>query len=87
MKWIMLSENDPRVLIANAMRDALSGREASSAKVEHLFSDWRQLSHIEKSALLQLRNWTQDSQLREQYEGHAAWSEQRLTNLLCELAV
>ena len=87
MKRIMSSDDDPRVMIAKAMRDALSGRESGSAKVEHLFADWRRLSHIEKSALLQLRNWAQDRQLREQYEGHAAWSEQRLTNLLGQLAV
>jgi hypothetical protein len=48
----------------------------------HLAADPKDLSPLEKSAWLQLHNWSQDKQLRLQFPHHAEFSKRRLAQLL-----
>lgn len=50
-----------------------------------LASIWREMDQTEKCALLQLKNWSEDRSLRDQFERHAEYSHNRLRGLLDDL--
>lgn len=82
MKQAMETTIDARAFLADAIRGALLGQDVTSPQVDQLYAGWRDLSHEEKSALVQLENWSQDKPLRAEFEKHASFSQHRLTHLL-----
>ncbi|MDX1580468.1 MAG: hypothetical protein R3360_02480 [Alphaproteobacteria bacterium] len=78
----MDSGSENRRVLADAIRQTLSGNEVAESQFSSLISDWRELCQKEKSALLQLRNWSEDRMLRDQFARHAEYSHNRLQGLL-----
>lgn len=76
---------DARAYLADAIRSALSGLEVSTPQVEQLYAGWRDLSQAEKSAIVQLQNWSEDRPLRTEFAPHAEYSQHRLAHLLSVL--
>lgn len=77
---------DSRTAIAEAIRQVLAGEPAP----ERLFSTIAfpgRLGALEKSAWVQLQNWSDDEKLRLQFPEHAEFSRRRLAELLKRLEV
>lgn len=82
MTCTMPPPSDTKVFLTNAIRRALSGEELVEAHIRDHIEEWPNQSQLEKSALVQLQNWTQDRQLRSQFAEHAEYNQRRLANLL-----
>ncbi|MBE5075071.1 hypothetical protein IM511_12315 [Erythrobacteraceae bacterium E2-1 Yellow Sea] len=76
---------DTRTFLADAIRRALSGQDVPNPQVEQHYAGWRDLSLTQRSALVQLQNWSKDGPLRAEFAPHAEYSQHRLTHLLDEL--
>lgn len=81
----MESGREKRRVLADAIRGALSGSEIPDSQYSGLASGWRDLDQTERCALLQLKNWSEDRSLRDQFERHAEYSHNRLQGLLQDL--
>ena len=75
-----MATQESRIVLKQALERAL----ADDFDEGHwqLASDPKDLSPLEKSAWLQLHNWSQDQQLRSEYPSHADFSRRRLSQLV-----
>ena len=79
-----MTKDDSRSALAEALRRALAG-EHDPNQLRKVVSTPQSLSALEKSAWLQLQNWSADEPLRIQYPRHAEFTRRRLTGLLKRL--
>ena len=75
-----MATKDSRFELKKALERALA--DDSHETHWQLAADPKDLSPLEKSAWLQLQNWSQDKQLRLQFPNHAEFSKRRLAQLL-----
>ena len=78
----MSIDTNTRSQIADALLRALQGRPADVPVEIGAPDSWCRLGQIEKSALLQIQNWREDTDLRIAFPQHEAYSRKRLTALL-----
>lgn len=67
-------------MLKDLLHDRLRG--SSSLEIDETFPHREGLSQIEKSAWLQLRNWSLDEPLREISPAHMLYSRHRLNHFL-----
>lgn len=79
----MQSSADSRTILKDELRRCLSGQPA--AEISELLLHPAHLSQIEKSAWLQLHDWSSERQLWQGSTAHAYYSRNRLTHLLSAL--
>ena len=79
-----MNKIDSRSALAEALKRALAG-EPDPAHLRATISNPHRLSALEKSAWLQLHNWSADEYLRSQFPKHAEFSERRMIDLLLQL--
>jgi hypothetical protein len=79
-----VEKQDSRHTLKKAIERALAG-DSSPTSYWQLVADPKDLSALEKSAWLQLHNWSEDRQLRLQFPNHAEFSKRRLVQLLASL--
>ena len=73
--------NDSRSALAEALKRALAG-DYDYAQLQSANFSPQRLSALEKSAWLQLYNWSADEHLRSQFPKHAEFSRRRMNELL-----
>lgn len=71
---------DSRAILKDVLRRCLCGEPAE--EISELLPRPEGLSKIEKSAWLQLHNWSSERRLREETTAHAQYSRNRLTHLI-----
>ena len=76
----MSIRSDSRTMLTEVLHDCLSG--STSLEIDETFPQREDLSQIEKSAWLQLRNWSLDEPLREISPAHMLYSRYRLNHFL-----
>lgn len=74
---------DPRTILKDELRRCLCGEPAG--EISELLPRPAGLSQIEKSAWLQLHDWSSDRRLRQVSTAHAQYSRNRLTHLISAL--
>lgn len=79
-----MDQNDSRTFLKNAIKQTLENGLCPPQMAERA-GDPRSLTMLEKSAWLQLHNWSADEGLRQQNEGVAEFSRRRLAALLASL--
>ena len=79
-----MDHNDSRAFLKNAIKQTLENGFCPP-QIAELAGDPRSLTMLEKSAWLQLHNWSADEGLRRQNEGVAEFSRRRLAALLASL--
>jgi hypothetical protein len=75
-----VATQETRFVLKQALERALA--DDSDGAHWQLATDPKDLSPLEKSAWLQLHNWSQDRQLRLQFPTHAEFSRRRLAELM-----
>ena len=80
----LVTNVDSRTAILEAIRQALAG-EPCPEQLREAISSPNRLGALEKSAWVQLQNWSADEKLRLQFPKHAEFSRRRLVGLLEQL--
>lgn len=79
-----MNKNDSRSALAEALKRALAG-DHDPVQLKDAVSNPQRLTAIEKSAWVQLHNWSADENLRIQYPQIAESSRRRINELLLQL--
>ena len=82
----LVTKDDSRTAIVEAIRQVLAG-EPAPERLRNAIASPSRLGALEKSAWVQLQNWSADENLRRQFPKHAEFSRRRLTELLEQLEV
>lgn len=81
---LTMNKNDSRSALAEALKLALAG-DHDPARLGNAIANPQRLTAIEKSAWVQLHNWSADANLRAQYPQIADFSRRRINELLVQL--
>ena len=77
--------NESRSFLSAALRRLIDGQEVSDQELGSAVPDPRALGLLEKGAWVQLKNWPEDTGFRANNPNFAAYSQQRLKDLLVKL--